>query len=223
MSGPAPYVVSALDPVTRHAEEIAQSLEIDTVVQLLASDAEFRIALHAPVRLFIHAAAVAWGGGAIVIPGQTFSGKSTLAAALVRAGARYLSDEFTILDEAGLVHPFPRPLHLRSHDGRTSRFVPADELGAVAATPLPLGAVVSTSFRPGARWRPVPLTRGQAALALLDNTVVARTRPAHAMARIARAMQGDAPGLRGLRGDADQTAQWLLAWAGRTWARSSPT
>ena len=43
---------------------------------------------------------VTWGRGrAIVIPGRTFSGKSTLVAELVRAGATYYSDEYAVEDE----------------------------------------------------------------------------------------------------------------------------
>jgi len=45
------------------------------------------IAVHATERIFVHAGAVAHNGRLIVIPGMSFSGKSTLVAALVRAGA----------------------------------------------------------------------------------------------------------------------------------------
>ena len=57
-------------------------------------------------RIFIHAGVVGWQGRAIVIPGRSFSGKSTLVAALLQAGATYYSDEFAVLDGRGYVHPF---------------------------------------------------------------------------------------------------------------------
>jgi len=89
--------------------ELARAPDVATAALTAADDAEFRVALHAPSKLFVHAAAVAWQGSVIVVPGRTCTGKSTLAAALVRAGAAYYSDEFAVIDEAGLVHPFARP------------------------------------------------------------------------------------------------------------------
>src|ERR687894_479249 len=51
-------------------------------------------------------AVVARGGRALVRPGPSLSGKTTLVAALVRSGAAYLSDEFAVLDPEGRVHPY---------------------------------------------------------------------------------------------------------------------
>ena len=58
-------------------------------------------------RVFVHAGVVGWKGHAIVIPGRSRSGKTTLVAELVKAGAEYYSDEFAVLDAEGRVHPFP--------------------------------------------------------------------------------------------------------------------
>src|SRR6266571_635115 len=63
--------------------------------------------------IFVHAGVVEWRGRAIVIPGKTFTGKSSLTAAFVRAGARYLSDEYALIDAEGRVRPYPKPLSLR--------------------------------------------------------------------------------------------------------------
>ena len=191
------------------AGEVAYVRDADAAAALLLDDVEFRVALHAPDRLFVHAAAVAWHDRVIAIPGRTFAGKSTLAAALVRTGAHYFSDEFLVLDEHGIVHPFPRPLHLRAADG-SARAVSPHTIGAVGAAPLPLGLVVRATYRPGAPWRPRRLTPGQTALALLHDVVVARTRPAHAMARVARAMEHGVAGVRVTRGEADEAARRLL-------------
>lgn len=184
-------------------------------IALLLQDLEFRIALHAPEHLFVHAAAVAWRGRVITIPGRTHSGKSTLSAALLRAGARYCSDEFTVLDAHGRVHAFPRPLQLRTRGG--VRVIPAKHLAVVDEGSLPLGLVVHTVFRPGATWHPQRMSPGQTSLAILANAVVARTRPAHALARIARAVE-NIVGLGGPRGDADEAARAILAYADRTWS-----
>ena len=66
--------------------------------------------------LVLHASAVAWGGRAYAFCGPTGAGKSTLAAALCRAGCRLISDDVTALglDETGraVVHADSRHLKL---------------------------------------------------------------------------------------------------------------
>ncbi|HEX6631974.1 MAG TPA: hypothetical protein VF048_12825, partial [Gemmatimonadaceae bacterium] len=115
--GETPYQLAVRGAPPTGCGEVAHVRDAATAAALLLDDLEFRVALHAPDRLFVHAAAVAWHGRVVAIPGRSFAGKSTLAAALVRAGAHYYSDEFTVLDDRGLVLPFPRPLHLRAADG----------------------------------------------------------------------------------------------------------
>lgn len=67
-------------------------------------------------QLVMHAAVVAQGDAAIMMPGFPGAGKSTLCAALVHlAGWRLLSDELAILDPtSGLVLPHPRPISLKN-------------------------------------------------------------------------------------------------------------
>jgi len=62
---------------------------------------------------------VAWRGRAILLPGRSYVGKSTLVMELVRAGAVYYSDEYAVLDARGRVHPFAQPVALREPDGGT--------------------------------------------------------------------------------------------------------
>ena len=61
----------------------------------------------------MHAGVVGWNGRALLLPGRTLSGKTTLVAELLRAGATYYSDELAVLDARGRVHPFPKPLAIR--------------------------------------------------------------------------------------------------------------
>jgi hypothetical protein len=156
---------------------------------------------------------VGWRDRAILLPGRSFSGKTTLVAALVGAGATYYSDEYAVLDAKGRVHPYARPLSIRSADDARSRRCPVEELGGVSATrPLPVGLIAVTQFRPGTR-RPGPwraLSPGQAVLALLSHTVPARRKPATALATLRQAV-APATALRGARGEADRTAEALLA------------
>lgn len=72
------------------------------------------VMLRAPERCFVHAAVVTWQGRAIVIPGRSRAGKSTLALACVLAGAAFLSDELLAFDPArGTAGAFPRAIKIR--------------------------------------------------------------------------------------------------------------
>lgn len=65
--------------------------------------------------LILHAAVVARDGKAIVIPGESGQGKSTLCASLVARGWRHLSDEFALLDPETLrITAHPRPISLKN-------------------------------------------------------------------------------------------------------------
>jgi len=153
-------------------------------------------------RVFVHAGVVGWKGKAIVIPGRSFSGKSTLVAELVRAGAQYYSDEYAVIDARGKVHPYPRPLVIRENGARKK--YTAEELGStVGVTPLPIGVMLVTKYKSGAQWRPRELSTGTGALALLENAVSARRHPKRALFSIQKAMS-HAKGLKGGRGEAKQ-------------------
>jgi len=171
------------------------------------------VAEQGPRRVFVHAGAVGWKGSAVLIPGRSYSGKSTLVAALVRAGADYISDEYAVLDRRGRVHPFPAPLSLRR--GLATRRLTPEALGGRAASrPIPVGWILATRYREGSRWRPRALTPGQAVLQLLAHTVPARSRPAMALAAL-RAAASRAKAVRSPRGEAGVVVDWLQISPGR--------
>ena len=187
-----------------------QRLGLELAVMLLDTELRLYIARKAPNAIFIHAGVVAHRGKAIVIPGMSFSGKTTLVAALVREGATYYSDEFAVLGNDGLVHPYPKLLSIRD-ENRLQVEHGVDSLGGVAGDgPLPLGAIVVTSYKPGAEWQPERVSGGEGAMALLANAVPARERPAEVMRAISQCAEGAAV-IRSDRGDAEEVAHWLLA------------
>jgi len=191
-----------------NARRILQAEDLDDAIAVLALDLRLYIAEHARDRIFVHAGVVGWRGRAIVIPGHSSSGKTTLVHALVRCGATYYSDEYAVFDRRGRVHPFPTPLFLL-RDGH-KRHVPIEALGGSAgATPLPVGLVVITAYDPARRWRPRRLSPGEALLELLAHTVPARRRPASALAALSRAV-AQALVLKGKRGEAEPTAREIL-------------
>lgn len=188
----------------------ARSLDPELVLSIFESDVQLYVGILAHRRIFVHAGVVEWQGRAIVIPGRSLSGKSTLTAELVRAGATYYSDEYAVLDERGRVHPYARKLGLRSPGSDEQTKVRAEALGGtVGVKPLPIGTIVVSQYETGARWRPRRLSAGQGALEVLANTVPARTRPEQSLTSIQQAVT-NATIFKGRRGEAKETAELIL-------------
>ena len=150
------------------------------MLQAFESKLALHVASHAEELLFVHAGVVGWRGRAIVLPGRTHAGKSTLVAALVRAGASYYSDEYALVDGDGRVRPYPRALSLRRARGAGARR---------ARAPRPRRARAAA----GRAGRLVPLRRAHAA------------RDAVARARGAGDLEADGGGARA-SGDGDGAA-----------------
>jgi hypothetical protein len=164
---------------------VARSLDLEEVFDALEAHVHLYVAEVAPHRRFVHAGVVGWQEEAILIPGRSHSGKSTLVAALVSAGATYYSDEYAVLDERGRVHPYPKPLSLRAVPGGMATQHPVETLGRSAgSTPLTIGLVVVSQYKAGAVWRPRRLSTGHGVLALLANTVSASRQPTVALATL---------------------------------------
>jgi hypothetical protein len=196
--------------LTANEHIVGRGLDLELALTLLESQLRLHLAVTSPHAVFIHAGVVGHADRAIVMPGQSFSGKTTLVAALARAGAIYYSDEFAVIDERGLVRPYAKSVSMRG-DGREQTDHSVESLGWTAGSePLPLGAIVVTRYRPGAEWRPRQLSAGEGAMALLTNAVPARERPAQVMRAVSRAA-GDAIAIESERGEAGEIAPLLLA------------
>ena len=192
------------------AVRLARTKDTDEALEALEGHLQLYVAEHARRRVFVHAGVVGLRGRAIVIPGRTMSGKSTLVKALVEAGATYYSDEYAVLDKRGRVHPYPRPLSMRQNGGgRPKKILPEALGGTTGVRPLPVGLVVATSYRPGVRWRPRPLSPGRAVMELLAHTVPARRDPERVLATL-RSATAEAIVLKGARGEAEEVAEVLL-------------
>jgi serine kinase of HPr protein (carbohydrate metabolism regulator) len=195
---------------TMNGEVINRGLDLELALAVLDSQLRLNLGVKSPDAIFIHAGAVAHRGRTLIMPGRSFAGKTTLAAALVRAGAVYFSDEFAVIDMSGMIHPYAKPLSIRG-GGRGQTEHSVESLGGVSGEEaLPVGLVVVTSYRLGASWQPERLSPGEGAMALLENAVPARKRPAQAMKAISRALE-NAVVIRSDRGEADEIAPLLLA------------
>jgi hypothetical protein len=182
----------------------------DEATALSVLDAAMRsaIAQNSPDQVFVHAGVVARDGHALLLPGTSWSGKTTLVAALVRSGATYFSDEFAVLDSSGRVHPYPKPLSLREPGAYVQVEVPAEELGAVGDAPADVALIAVAPYTGTASMLRVG-TSGGGALALLSHAIAARTRSA-AVLQAVRAAATDALYVEGERGEAEPAAQELL-------------
>jgi hypothetical protein len=172
------------------------------------------IAENAVGRVFIHAGVVAKNGRAIVMPANSFAGKTTLVSELVKAGAEYYSDEYAVLDEAGLVHPFARDLSVRYFDGQTAaeKRVSISSIGGkVGSTPIPIGLVVLTKFEEGADWEPERLSPGQGILEMIPHTIPRIANTALSL-KVLNTAVSDAIILKSPRGDAIRLASVLLSF-----------
>ncbi len=192
-------------------EVVGGGAELEPLREQLARDLMVHVANHAPDRVFLHAGVVGWRGHALVLPGTSFAGKTTLVAELVRCGATYYSDEYAILDEQGLVHPYPRDLQMRTQGAARQSAVAVAELqGSVGMEALPVSHVVFANYVEAGCWRPEPVTAGMAVLEMLRHAIPVQRTPARVMATLGKMMES-ATALRSERGEASEAATRLLA------------
>jgi len=192
-------------------QSIAGPFDLRLALGILDAELRMYIALNAPDHVFVHAGVVGVGERAIVLPGRSFAGKTTLVAALVQAGAEYWSDEYAVLDADGLAHPYPKPLSVRINATRVTEERPVESLGGrVGDRALPVALIAFTSYRPGVAFALRSCTAGEGAVKLLEHSVAARSRPEQVLAAVRRAAT-DAVVFEGDRGDAEQAASALLS------------
>lgn len=153
--------------------------DIQDVEKFVRTMVRVIIARNAPEHLFIHAGVVSVNKRAIVIPGDSHCGKTTLVAEFVKSGAEYYSDEYAILDKLGRVNPFPKPLSMRGIDGpEVQTDVHIKSLnGSQGRRKLLPSTVLFTSYQRGARWRPSELGPGDGILKLIPHAIAFAERP----------------------------------------------
>ena len=190
------------------AGRIARTLDMGEIFETLADNLQTVSVLLAQDYLFLRAGAAGWQGQAILLPGADV-GTTTLLTALLKAGATYYGDFYTLLDPEGNIHPYLTPLMVRDDSGENASRVPVEEVGGISGRePLPLGLVAWLEYAPGARWRPRLLTPGRSVLELLQSTMAAR-RPDFALPILGQAVTR-ARLIKSKRGEAEATVRPLL-------------
>ena len=184
---------------------------LEAATGAVESWAQLTVATLAKELLFVHAGVVSWKDRAVVVPGRSLSGKSTLVLSFVERGARYYSDEYAIFDSEGRVHPYWRLPKLRvASDQKVASSLLGGTLSGAPPKPIPLGWVLISRYEADSRWHPRRLSYGGTLLGLLDNTVPLRCRPEQSVQVLARAVK-NAQGFEGMRGEAADFAEQVLA------------
>ncbi|MBX3282177.1 MAG: hypothetical protein KF756_06830 [Acidobacteria bacterium] len=197
-----------------HNGELATCGEIERgVFKYFDSYLRVRVGEYCPNRVFVHSGVVGINGKALLIPGNSFSGKSTLVLELVKLGAEYLSDEFAIIDERGNVHPYARPINMRADDGTYRPYtVDVSKNGrSKAPRTLPIGAILFTSYKENSRFRPQIMTPAAGIMSITPFTLPIRVSPAYSIRVLQEAMNG-ALIIRSKRTHAPRFAQILLQY-----------
>jgi hypothetical protein len=190
------------------AAPLARAATVDLATDHLVADLQTYLAQVAPGRIFVHAGVVVIGGRAVMLPGRSGAGKSTLVAALVDAGAEYLSDEFAVIDAAGGIHAYARPIRLRTPGGER-RVHPRARRGPAVGPAPRAGRILFTTFDPASRFAPAPLTPGAALLQLIAHCPSAHARPADMLAAC-RAVASDAAAWSSPRPNTDVVVRRLM-------------
>jgi hypothetical protein len=154
--------------------------------------------------LLIHAGVVAWKGRALLLPGTTGSGKSTLTAFLASSGFRYLTDELAYVPSGSIsVEGFTAPLKIKksgldslagrvpldagaSMAGRHDVLVDPDGGGGDAPAALPLSVIIFPRYRRRTRFSLAPLSPAKTALRLIAGILNAEALPDHGFREASR-------------------------------------
>lgn len=179
-------------------------------------------ALAAVDALAVHAGVVEVDGGCAAFVARSGTGKSTVVAALVRAGAVYVSDEALVVDRAtGALLAYPRPLGLSPWScaavglpappaDAPEVLVAGDELGRVrTGPPGPLRLVVDLAPPDGGPVRVAEQSRQTGAALLLQHAFNHWHAPAGSFAAAHR-LAGAARAVRVVPGTPTETALVLL-------------
>lgn len=207
--------------IYKDGERINGGENAENLPDFLESQIRLTVAEYAAGKVFLHAGAVGWKEQAVIIPASSFSGKTTLVAELIKKGATYYSDEYAVLDENGLVHPFPKSLSMRGIlDDYRQVERPAKSFGAtVGETPLPVGMVLICKFKKSEKqarkFVPKILSEGQGMLEILAHTIPIRYNPKFAL-KILNKVASRAIIAKFTRGEAKEFADFLVKYLDET-------
>lgn len=152
-------------------ERILQFQSIDeTVFEAIESKIQYLMAAALPPKMYLlHAGAISIGEIGILIPGNSFSGKTTLTREFLKAGAEYFSDDCAIIDQNGMLYPYSKTLSIRN-GFEQGKIVEAESIGAkMASQPVPVRLIILAEYAEGSTWINSEITQGKAVWELSKN------------------------------------------------------
>ena len=150
---------------------------------------------------------VGWRGRVLVLPGCSYTGKSTLTHALIQLGADYYSDEYAVILDKGSLAPYRRKLTLRRKDEQETRLVVASV--SEQERPASVHMVAFCPYVREARWQTSEMSPGQGVLGLFSNSVTAQQSPDRELKWLERSTRR-ARFLQSERGEAEAVARSLF-------------
>jgi len=144
----------------------------------------------------LHAASVAKGEGALVVPANSGAGKSTFTTWLVAQGFSYLTDELILANDEGVLDGIARPIQIKFHGldavehlinrpelvqkGKFATALPIDCLdGKQVTESKKLRAFVFPKYQKGGEYSFDKLSSAEAGMRLMANHVNARNLEGH--------------------------------------------
>jgi hypothetical protein len=165
---------------------VMQSRRLGDILHQIDNELAYILENARPDLYFVHAAALAIDGRALLLVGESGAGKSTTSYAFAASGVEYLSDELAPMEpETGRVHPYPRAICLKK-DPPHPLSVPADHLrtewtlhvgaASLSATvrdqPAVLDRIYFVKYSLGHAAATLrPMSRGEAALRLYEGAL----------------------------------------------------
>lgn len=197
--------------VSKNGEELTFYTDVPRLIEYLCSQIRITVAEFAHSKVFLHAGAVGWNGLGIIIPGSSYSGKTTLVSELIRYGAEYYSDEYAVLDEEGFLHPYPKMLSMRGIINEFDQVdTPPDVFGAKIGTKkIPVGLVLISVYESGSEWDPQHLNAGEGIMEILQHTIPIRFKPEFVL-QVLKKISSRAIIAKSKRGEAELTIPLIL-------------
>lgn len=122
-----------------------------------------------PEKFIFHAGAVSYKDVGIIFPGKSRAGKSTLTKEFLKVGAKFYTDDCSVIDKEGNLYAYPTALKIRDKNGDQQLF-PVECFGAeIGMKPVLVKYVVFCNFEMGGGWKPTNISQGDASFLLLEN------------------------------------------------------
>lgn len=196
----------------RETELVLAKVAVDGVLDYLETQIRSIIAEYNLDFVFLHAGVVSWKGKGIIIPGKSFTGKTTLVSELIKRNCEYLSDEFAVIDKNGYVHPFPKKLSVRGiiDDYKQVDMPAADFGGRIAQTAVPADFMLLTEYKEKKRKSRIKIENmGEGVMAGVANSISVRQNPKFVL-EVLSVVAERALILKSYRGEAGKFAEYLL-------------